>query len=118
MEVELNERAVFVGIILQNDDERQIKEYLEELEFLAETAGIQGDKTFIQKLEKPDGATYIKRGKVEEIGDYCKENGIRYCIFDDELSGMQQRNIERIIKDCIVNSSVKCNFSVNFGFYL
>ncbi|MGI6312988.1 MAG: GTPase HflX [Candidatus Cryptobacteroides sp.] len=102
MEVELNERAVFVGIILQNDDERQIKEYLEELEFLAETAGIQGDKTFIQKLEKPDGATYIKRGKVEEIGDYCKENGIRYCIFDDELSGMQQRNIERIIKDCIV----------------
>jgi GTP-binding protein HflX len=102
MEVELNERAVFVGIILQNDDERQIKEYLEELEFLAETAGIQGDKIFIQKLEKPDGATYIKRGKVEEIGDYCKENGIRYCIFDDELSGMQQRNIERIIKDCIV----------------
>ena len=102
MEVELNERAVFVGIILQNDDERQIKEYLEELEFLAETAGIQGDKTFIQKLDKPDGATYIKRGKVEEIGDYCKENGIRYCIFDDELSGMQQRNIERIIKDCIV----------------
>ncbi|HOE94168.1 MAG TPA: GTPase HflX [Candidatus Cryptobacteroides sp.] len=102
MEVELNERAVFVGIILQNDDERQIKEYLEELEFLAETAGIQGDKTFIQKLDKPDGATYIKRGKVEEIGDYCKENGIRYCIFDDELSGMQQRNIERIIKVCIV----------------
>lgn len=102
MEVELNERAVFVGIILQNDDERQIKEYLAELKFLAETAGIQGDKTFIQKLEKPDGATYIKRGKVEEIGDYCKENSIRYCIFDDELSGMQQRNIERIIKDCIV----------------
>lgn len=102
MEVELNERAVFVGIILQNDDERQIKEYLAELKFLAETAGIQGDKTFIQKLEKPDGATYIKRGKVEEIGDYCKENSIRYCIFDDELSGMQQRNIERIIKDCII----------------
>ncbi len=99
---QLNEKAVFVGIIRQNDDEDKIKEYLEELKFLAETAGITGDKTFIQKVDKPDGATYIRSGKVEEIGKYCEENEIRYCIFDDELTGMQQRNIERLMQHCIV----------------
>ena len=102
MEETINERAVFVGIIRQNDDESKIKEYLDELRFLAETAGITGDKTFIQKVDKPDGATYIRSGKVEEIGTYCKENGIRYCIFDDELTGMQQRNIERMMEKVVV----------------
>lgn len=98
----INEKAVFVGIIKQNDDEAKILEYLEELKFLAETAGIIGDKTFIQKVDRPDGATYIRSGKVEEIGNYCEENEIRYCIFDDELTGMQQRNIERLMQHCIV----------------
>ena len=102
MEEQINERAVFVGIIRRNDDESKIKEYLDELRFLAETAGITGDKTFIQKVDKPDGATYIRSGKVEEIGTYCKENGIRYCIFDDELTGMQQRNIERMMEKVVV----------------
>ena len=102
MEEQLNEKAVFVGIIKQNDNEEQIYEYLDELRFLAETAGIEGDKTFVQKVDRPDGATYIRSGKVEEIGSYCEENGIRYCIFDDELTGMQQRNIERLLKHCIV----------------
>ena len=102
MEEKINEKAVFVGIIKQNDDENQIREYLEELRFLAETAGIEGDKTFVQKVDKPDGATYIRSGKVEEIADYCHDNSIRYCIFDDELTGMQQRNIERLMKDCTV----------------
>ena len=99
---QLNEKAVFVGIIKQNDDEAKIMEYLDELRFLAETAGIIGDKTFIQKVDRPDGATYIRSGKVEEIGNYCEENKIRYCIFDDELTGMQQRNIERLMQHCIV----------------
>ena len=99
---QLNEKAVFVGIIKQNDDEAKIMEYLDELRFLAETAGIIGDKTFIQKVDRPDGATYIRSGKVEEIGNYCEENEIRYCIFDDELTGMQQRNIERLMQHCIV----------------
>lgn len=98
----INEKAVFVGIIKHNDDEAKILEYLEELKFLAETAGIIGDKTFIQKVDRPDGATYIRSGKVEEIGNYCEENEIRYCIFDDELTGMQQRNIERLMQHCIV----------------
>jgi hypothetical protein len=92
------EKAVFVGIIKTGDDERKIMEYLDELEFLAETAGVTGDRKFIQKLDKPENSTYIRSGKLKEIAEYCEENKISYAIFDDELSGMQQRNIEKIIK--------------------
>ena len=92
------EKAVFVGIVRQNEDERRVLEYLEELEFLAETAGATGDRKFIQKLDKPEKATYIRSGKLQEIADYCKENDIKYCIFDDELTGMQQRNIEKVVQ--------------------
>lgn len=92
------EKAVFVGIIRQKDSERKVMEYLDELEFLAETAGAVGDKKFVQRLEKPEKATYIKSGKLDEIAQYCEENCINYVIFDDELSPMQQRNIEKVIK--------------------
>ena len=92
------EKAVFVGIIKDGDDERKVMEYLDELEFLAETAGATGDRKFVQRVDKPDNATYIRSGKLEEIAQYCEENCIRYVIFDDELTGMQQRNIEKIIK--------------------
>lgn len=92
------EKAVFVGIITSNDDESKIMEYLDELEFLAETAGATRDKKFVQRLDRPDNATYIRSGKLQEIADYCEQNDIRYVIFDDELSGTQQRNIEKIIK--------------------
>ena len=95
---EKSEKAVFVGIIRQNDDERRVMEYLEELEFLAETAGAQGDRKFVQRLDKPEKATYIRSGKLQEIADYCKEHEIKYCIFDDELTGMQQRNIEKVVQ--------------------
>ena len=92
------EKAVFVGVIKQNDDERKVMEYLDELEFLAETAGATGDRKFIQRVDKPDNATYIRSGKLEEIAAYAEENEIKYVIFDDELSGIQQRNIEKGIK--------------------
>ena len=92
------EKAVFVGVIKQNDDERKVMEYLDELEFLAETAGATGDRKFIQRVDKPDNATYIRSGKLEEIAAYVEENEIKYVIFDDELSGIQQRNIEKVIK--------------------
>lgn len=92
------EKAVFVGVIKQNDDERKVMEYLDELEFLAETAGATGDCKFIQRVDKPDNATYIRSGKLEEIAAYAEENEIKYVIFDDELSGIQQRNIEKVIK--------------------
>ena len=96
------EKAVFVGIQKQDDDEGKVIEYLDELEFLAETAGAVGDRKFIQKVDRPDNATYIRSGKLEEIAAYCEENCIDYVIFDDELSGMQQRNIERVIKTAAV----------------
>lgn len=92
------EKAVFVGIITSNDEESKVMEYLDELEFLAETAGATRDKKFVQRLDRPDNATYIRSGKLQEIADYCEQNDIRYMIFDDELSGTQQRNIEKIIK--------------------
>ena len=96
------EKAVFVGIITDKDEESRVIEYLDELEFLAETAGATRDKKFVQRLERPDNATYIRSGKLKEIAEYCEENEIKYVIFDDELSGTQQRNIEKIIKTCSV----------------
>ena len=98
MENKREEKAVFVGIIRPEDDERKIMEYLDELEFLADTAGAVGDRKFVQRVDKPEKATYIRSGKLEEIATYCEENGINYVIFDDELTGMQQRNIEKVIK--------------------
>ena len=92
------EKAVFIGIIKQNEDERKVYEYLDELEFLAETAGATGDRKFVQRVDKPEKSTYIRSGKLEEIASYCEENEISYVIFDDELTGMQQRNIEKVIK--------------------
>ena len=94
----MEEKAVFVGIIKREDEERKVLEYLEELRFLAETAGVDGDRNFIQRLDKPDNSTYIKSGKLQEIARYCEDNCIQYVIFDDELTGIQQRNIEKVIK--------------------
>ena len=98
----MEEKAVFVGIIRQGEDERKVKEYLDELEFLADTAGVIGDKKFVQKLDKPEKATYIRSGKLNEIAAYCEENAINYVIFDDELTAMQQRNVEKVIKTASV----------------
>lgn len=102
MTEELMEKAVFVGIIRPEDDERKVNEYLDELQFLAETAGVQGEKKFLQRLERPDNATYIRSGKLEEIAQFCEDFEINYVIFDDELTGIQQRNIEKIIKTSAV----------------
>ncbi len=96
------EKAVFVGIIQDGDEERKVMEYLDELEFLAETAGATGDRKFVQRLPRPENATYIRSGKLKEIAEYCENNDIKYVIFDDELSGMQQRNIEKVIKTASV----------------
>lgn len=97
-DIQIIEKAVFVGVIKQNEDERKVMEYLDELEFLAETAGATGDRKFTQRLERPDSSTYIRSGKLEEIARYVEDNDIKYIIFDDELSGIQQRNIEKVIK--------------------
>ncbi len=92
-----DEMAAFVAIIPQGVEEREVNEYLDELEFLAETAGVKGGKRFTQKLEKPNSRSYIGRGKLDEIAAYIEQNEIDYLIFDDELSPSQLRNIEQAV---------------------
>ena len=89
------EKVVFVGVLRQNEDERKVYEYLDELAFLAETAGAVGVKTFVQRVDKPNPKTYIGSGKLDEIKAYITENDIKLVIFDDELTPSQLRNIER-----------------------
>lgn len=79
----------------QGDDPRKTEEYLDELEFLAETAGAKGEKRFIQKMERPNTKTYIGSGKLAEIKEYIEEQEIDLVIFDDELTPSQLRNVER-----------------------
>ena len=89
------EKAVIVGLVNQHQDERQAKEYLDELEFLADTAGAEILKKFTQKLDVPNVATFVGPGKLEEIGNYIKVMEADTVIFDDELTPTQLRNIER-----------------------
>jgi len=89
------EKAVLVGLIYNNQEEKQAMEYLEELEFLADTAGAQVLTKFTQKLDVPNVSTFVGRGKLEEIGNYMKMMEADTVIFDDELTPTQLRNIER-----------------------
>jgi len=88
------ERAVLVGVITPNETEIQEKEYLEELQFLVETAGAETLKTFTQKLQRPDRATFVGSGKLEDIKAYVTAEEIDMVVFDDELTPSQLRNIE------------------------
>lgn len=92
------ESAVLVGLITQNQDENQAKEYLEELEFLADTAGAVVKKHFLQRLDMPNYATFVGSGKLEEISDYLKMHEIGTVIFDDDLTPTQLRNIEKALE--------------------
>lgn len=87
------EKAVLVGLVHKEQTEMMVKEYLTELAFLAETAGASTEKTFIQKLPKPDSRTFVGKGKLEEIRTYVQAKGISLVIFDDELTGSQIGNI-------------------------
>jgi GTP-binding protein HflX len=95
--IEQEERAVLVGLIHKGQTEEQVKEYLDELAFLAETAGAVAVKRFVQKLPHPDSKTFIGKGKLEEIRNYITDKDIRVAIFDDELSGAQINNIEKAL---------------------
>ena len=90
-----NKQTVLVGLITQNQTEEQVSEYLDELAFLAETAGIIPVKSFVQKLDNPNPVTFVGTGKLQEIKLYMEENEIGLIIFDDELSAKQIRNIEK-----------------------
>ena len=91
----LAETAILVGVITSDQTEDMTKEYIDELQFLAETAGVITKKQFLQRIDKPNPKTYIGSGKMEEIKAYIKEEKIDTAIFDDELSPSQLRNIER-----------------------
>jgi GTP-binding protein HflX len=91
------ERAVLVGLIHKDQTEEQLHEYLDELAFLAETAGAITVKRFTQKLSHPNSRTFIGKGKLEEIKNYIEGKDIRIVIFDDELNGSQITNIEKVL---------------------
>lgn len=90
-----NHCCVLIGVINKLQDSGLSNEYLEELAFLAETYGLKTIKTFTQKLEKPDKATFIGKGKLSEINQFVKDHAIDVVVFDDELSPSQQRNLEK-----------------------
>ena len=98
------EKAVLVGLITQTQNERKTNEYLDELAFLAETAGAEVVKRFTQKLDTPNSVTYVGKGKLQEVKEYLElqneseETEIGMVIFDDELSAKQIRNIENELK--------------------
>ena len=89
------QRAVLVGVIQKDQTEDQVNEYLDELAFLAETAGAATIKIFKQRLQHPDSRTFVGKGKLEEIKDYVRSRNINLVIFDDELTGSQIQNIEK-----------------------
>ncbi|MGL4805216.1 MAG: GTPase HflX [Bacteroidales bacterium] len=89
------EKTVLVGIITPDQNERKAKEYLDELAFLAETAGADPVKQFFQRLDYPNATTFVGTGKLQEIKNYVEENEIGMVIFDDDLSPKQLKNIER-----------------------
>lgn len=97
------EKVVLVGLITQSQDEDKLNEYLDELQFLAYTAGAEVDKRFIQKLSQPDSKFFVGKGKAEEIKSYIKENEISTVIFDDELSPSQLKNLERELEVKIID---------------
>ena len=89
------ERTIVVSVIEQGTDERTVAEYLDELEFLALTAGVKSIKRFTQKLERSNSRTYVGTGKLEEIKQFIEENELKLVLFDDELSPSQLRNLEK-----------------------
>lgn len=101
----VQERAIIVGLITPEQDEDHVKEYLDELAFLAETSGAITEKRFVQKLEHPHPATFVGKGKLEDINKYARENDIDLVIFDDELSPTQLRNVERVLERKVLDRS-------------
>lgn len=89
------ERVVLVGLVIAGQDERQVKEYLDELEFLVDTAGAEVWERFSQRVDNPYPATFVGTGKLQEIADFVKVHEIDTVIFDDELTATQIRNIEK-----------------------
>ena len=101
-----NEKAVLVAASFSSSDASRLNEYLDELEFLATTLGLQTVKRFMQKLDHPEPGTYIRKGKVEEIKEYVRSFKINLVLFDDDLTPSQIRNLEKIFKCRIYDRSL------------
>lgn len=101
----IGEKAVLIGVIDQDTSEEEAKDHIEELAFLAETAGAVTKKKFLQKLRVPDPKTFIGSGKLDEIKEYVVANDIDLVIFDDDLSPSQLRNVERVLEVKILDRS-------------
>lgn len=93
---DLSQTAVLVALVNEQQDEAQVKENLDELEFLAETAGVRTLKRFTQRLANPNARTFVGEGKLAEIALYVEENEVDFVIFDDELSPSQIRNLDKV----------------------
>ncbi|NNJ87914.1 MAG: GTPase HflX [Eudoraea sp.] len=93
-----HEKAVLIGVINREQNEEKVTEYLDELEFLTYTAGGEVEKRFVQRIDLPNPKTYIGSGKMQEVEAFVKEHEIGSVIFDDELSPVQQRNIEKQLR--------------------
>jgi GTP-binding protein HflX len=93
----IEETAVLVGVIQKEQTEEQVQEYLDELAFLADTAGAKTIKRFVQRLAHPDSKTFVGKGKLEQIKEYTAAKNITLVIFDDELTGSQITNIEKVL---------------------
>ncbi len=94
----IEERAILVGLITPQQGEAKTKEYLDELEFLAETAGAVTVRTFLQRCDGPNSTSYVGKGKLEEIVAFVEENDISLVIFDDDLTPKQIAFIEKAVK--------------------
>ena len=92
----MSEKAILIGLITQNVTQDQAYEYLDELAFLAKTAGAKPIRNFTQKLPHPDNKTFLGKGKIEEVRLFAEENEVKLIIFDDDLNPSQIRNIEKI----------------------
>ena len=103
--IKKEEKAVLVGLIQKEQTEEQVNEYLDELAFLAETAGAITIKMFKQRLQHPDSRTFVGKGKLEEIKQYVAAKDIDMVIFDDELTGSQISNIEQEVKCRVIDRS-------------
>jgi len=105
IQVEGETNVILVGWLQQGQSEQIITEYLDELSFLAETAGAKEVKRFYQRLPHPDSKTFLGKGKIEEIRDYINAHQVNLVIFDDELTGSQITNIEKILERQVIDRS-------------
>jgi GTP-binding protein HflX len=96
----MKEKAILIGLITPDTSPEQVYEYLDELAFLAETAGAKPIRNFTQRLKHPDTTTFLGKGKIEEVRIYAQEHCIELIIFDDDLSPSQIRNIQKIFEHC------------------